>query len=229
MIKKAYFYLKNDIEQEKTLILITEVLTFIAFWSILCFINFVFPLYDIYNYYMETVPGIMIGASLLFSLVFLGCFILSSFCAGEIIHTVREKVTHNDLMKSEKGWILVDSLVGMVVLSTAVIALLLAFTQATKGTVASMNRTQATYLAQQTLERFKAQDGLSIIDSTVISPVDNKYYIKVTTPSVSAIETGTEDLKRYLIPYQVTVSWSDISGGPANKSIKMVGYCYVNP
>ena len=227
MIKKAYFYLKNDNEQEKTLIFITENFTFIAFWSILCFIKFMLPLDDIYNYYMETVLGIMIGASLLFSLVFLGCFILSSFCAGEIIHRVREKVTHNDLMKSEKGWILVDSLVGMVVLSTAVIALLLAFTQATKGTVASMNRTQATYLAQQTLENLKAQDGNSIIkteDSSV-----GKYTIVVDTPSVSSIETGTEDLKRYLIPYQVTVSWSDISGGPANKSIKMVGYCYVNP
>lgn len=137
------------------------------------------------------------------------------------------------LIKSEKGWILIDSIAGMIILSTAVIALLLAFTQATKGTIASTNRTQATYLAQQTLENLKAQDGKSIIYETVALPADkdtvNKYTIVISTPPVSAITADANQLSKYLKPYQVTVTWSDTSGGPANKNVTMVGYCYVNP
>jgi len=133
------------------------------------------------------------------------------------------------LKKSQKGWILVDSLVGMIFLSTAVIALLFAFTQATKGTIASTNRTQATYLAQQALEDLKSQDGESTI--TPQSAVPNGIF-HISSPSlitIPEIENDVDHLSTYLKPYQVTVSWSDSSGGPTNKKVTMVGYYYVIP
>lgn len=114
----------------------------------------------------------------------------------------------------------------MVIVSVAVVAILLAFTQATKGTITSTNYTEATYLAQQALELLKAQDGKKVIDTTVVVSPVGKYSVVPAPLTVSAISGATDNLDRYLKPYQVTVSWSDATG---NKSVKMVGYCYVNP
>ena len=166
------------------------------------------------------------GMVILMITIFL-CIMNSSYI-GEVIHRAKKQIAYNNLLQSQKGWILIDSVIGMVILSIAIIALVLTFTQATKGTTASTNRTQATYLAQQTLENLKAQDGNSAIDTTVISPV-GKYTIVISTPAVAAITADPNQLSQYLIPYQVTVSWSDTSGGASNQNIQMVGYCYVNP
>jgi len=173
----------------------------------------------------------IVAISIFLSAIFLLLFIITFFCAGELIHRTKKQIAHNKLLKSPKGWILVDSLIGIVILSTAVIALLAAFTQATKGTVASTNRTQATYLAQQALENLKAQDGKSVIDTTIVPQVPplDKYTIVIDTPPVDAITSDTDQLGTYLKPYRVTVSWSDTSGGPAGKNVTIVGYCYVNP
>lgn len=132
------------------------------------------------------------------------------------------------LKKSQKGWILVDSLVGMIFLSTAVIALLFAFTQATKGTIVSTNRTQATYLAQQALENLKSQDGQSTITP---QPAVTKGIFHISSPVPITVPDIAADanLSTYLKPYQVTVSWSDSSGGSTSKNVTMVGYYYVVP
>lgn len=228
MIQKSYFYLKNNIEKEKVRLLIGEVFIFILLWSGFCLLYLTQPLNDIYSYYIESSPFIIGAIAIFLSTIFLLLFIISSFCAGEIISRTRKQIEKNKLTKSQEGWILVDSLLGVIILSTAVIALLLAFTQTTKGTVASTNRTQATYLAQQALENLKAQDGGTQIIPPVIPPVD-KYTIVIDSPPVSAITSDTNSLRTYLKPYRVTVSWSDISGGPVNKSIQMAGYYYVNP
>ena len=150
-----------------------------------------------------------------------------SYSIEKVIHRIRKQIVYNNLFTSQKGWILIDSVIGMVILSIAIIALVVTFTQATKGTTASANRIQATYLAQQTLEKLKAQDGNSTIDPTVISPV-GKYTIVSEKLTVAAITTDPNQLSKYLVPYQVTVSWSDTSGGTSN-NVQMVGYCYVNP
>lgn len=156
------------------------------------------------------------------------CVAITIFSLAEFVYRIKQsKSTQNDQLKSEKGWILIDSILGIFILSTAVIALLLAFTQSTKGSVTSTNRTQATYLAQQTLENLKLQDGSKTIDTTVV-PSSDKYTIVIDTPAVSAI-TNALDLNIYLKPYRVTVSWSDTVGGPATKNVQMVRYCYVNP
>jgi|GEM_PF-1209331 len=231
MLKKGYLYLKNDIENEKNVFLITEIIIFILLWSELCFLYLTQPLNEIYSYFVESSPITAVAISIFSSVIFLILFIITSFCAGELIHRTRQKIAYNNLLKSQKGWILVDSIAGMIILGTAVIALLLAFTQATKGTVSSTNRTQATYLAQQALENLKAQDGNSAINTTIVPQVPplDKYTIVIDTPPVDAITSDANQLGTYLKPYQVTVTWSDTSGGPASKNITMVGYCYVNP
>lgn len=138
----------------------------------------------------------------------------------------------NKLLTSQKGWIFLDSIIGMIILSIAIIALVFGSTQATKSTVASTNRTQATYFAQQALEQLKAQDGNETIDKTVIkSPVTagNKvvYTVLPAELSVPEIINDKDGLTNNLKPYKITVTWSDASGGKAEKSLTMVGYCYV--
>lgn len=131
-------------------------------------------------------------------------------------------------LKSQTGWILIESLVGMTVLTVAILALLLAFTQSTKSDVASTNRTKATYLAQQALDILKAQDGQSAISTAGIATNSGIFTITISIPSVSAITSGTNNLSTYLIPYQVVVSWNDSSSSATN-NVTMIGYCYVNP
>lgn len=133
--------------------------------------------------------------------------------------------SQNALLKSEKGWILIDSLLGMVILSTAIIALLLTFTQATKGSIVSTNRTQATYLAQQTLENLKLQDGNEKIDMPATLTA-GKYIITIEPLAVSAI-TKASDLATHLKPYCVTVKLADTSGPSPTEIVQMVGYGYV--
>jgi len=229
LIKKAYIYLKNDIENEKLIILIAEVIVFILLWCEFCFLYFTQPIYENCLYFIESSPIATAVILLSLSTISILLFIINSFCAGELIHRVREEMEKNKLAKSQKGWILIDSIVGMVILSTAVIALLLNFTLATRGTNSSTNRTQATYLAQQALETLKAQDGRSVI---LPQAAENRGIFSISSPTIApvlAISGDAKNLSTYLKPYQVTVSWSDTTGGPANKSITMVGYCYVNP
>lgn len=137
-----------------------------------------------------------------------------------------------NILTSQRGWILLESLIGVVILSVAILALLLSFAQTTKGTAASTNRTQATYLAQQALDKLKAQDGNPSIDSSVsvIPPSNGIFTIAISTPSVSVIsaDANTDKLSNYLKPYQVQVSWVEQPSGVSNM-VTMTGYGYVTP
>lgn len=236
MIKKARYWLKNDIEKDKSTTLLAEVVVFILLWKGLCFLYFTQSLHGLYKYYMESSSIITIGCLTCLVIIFLILFIITSFCVAELIYRARARLACSKIGKSQEGWILIESLVGIVILSTAVVALVLGFTQATKGTTESTNRTQATYLAQQALEDLKAQDGDSTIDTTrvsssvVIPPTNGIVYTVTADPlPVSAITSDTKQLGVYLKPYQVTVSWVDSTGGNASKNVKLVGYFYVNP
>lgn len=225
LVKKIYLYLKKDIEKRNNLFLIIEVIFFILLWSEFCFIQSIDEVLLSFIEYNKTITA---GILLFFIAIFLFLFIITAFCSGEIIHRANKEIKYNNLLKVQKGWVLVESLVGIVILSTAIIALLLAFSQATKGTTASTNRTQATYLAQQTLENLKSQDGGSIINNPPNYSV-GIFHVSVTNLDVSVIKEDLNSLSHFLQPRLVTVTWSDTSGGLASKNIKMVGYYYVNP
>ena len=128
-------------------------------------------------------------------------------------------------LKQRNGWILLESLAGATILSLAIVALLLTFILATKGTAASANRTKATYLAQQALDKLKAQDG----GTTITMPAASTEGIYTITPSFQSLPSGvdTNNLSTYLRPCQVTVKWTESNGN--ENTVTMMEYCYAFP
>ena len=139
-----------------------------------------------------------------------------------------KKWINKSTIASREGWVLVESLIGVTILSVAIVALLLTFTQATRGTTAASNRTRATYMAQQVLDRLKAQDGGETINTAVFTTPTDGFDIAVIPATVSVIanDTATKKLSDYLKPYQVTVGWTEANG---RNTVTMIAYCYVNP
>lgn len=126
------------------------------------------------------------------------------------------------MQQSKKGFVLLDALIGVTILSIAICAMALMYMQTTKTIANSAGRTKATYLAQQTLDLLKAQDGNQTITDPVHDSADG-YTVEIKTLSVSAIAADAV-IKTYLIPKQVTVTWTE--SGQQN-SVKMIGYNYV--
>lgn len=126
------------------------------------------------------------------------------------------------IRQAQKGFVLLDSLIGVTILSIAICAMALMYMQTTKTIANSAGRTKATYLAQQTLDLLKAQDGNQTLTDPIHDAADG-YTVEIATPSVSAISADST-IKTYLVPKQVTVTW--IENGQQN-SIKMIGYNYV--
>jgi type II secretory pathway pseudopilin PulG len=220
VLKKLYLFLKNDVEHRKALYLLAHIILFTAIWVEINIFIISIPLSE--PYFLVDFPIFLPAAYILGSFLLFMLFILSAFCMAELIHRARY------VIKSRKGWILIDSIIGVTILSIAIVAMLLMFTQSTKGTANATNLTKATYLAQQAMNKLKIQDGSTSIDTSVITTPINGYAITVSTPTVSVIssDTNTKPLSNYLKPYQITVSWTESSG---QKKLTMFGYCYVNP
>ena len=126
------------------------------------------------------------------------------------------------IRQTQKGFVLLDSLIGVTILSIAICAMALMYMHTTKTIANSAGRTKATYLAQQTLDLLKAQDGSQTLTDPIHDSSDG-YTVEIATPSVSAISPDST-IKAYLIPKQVTVTWTE--NGQQN-SVKMIGYNYV--
>ena len=116
-------------------------------------------------------------------------------------------------LKSQTGFIFIDALVGMVILSVALTALAVAYRQTTITTVAAKDYNNAVYLAQQSAEELKKNDGQKVENANwTISGV--KYTIKTPAP------TNTELLKQVTI----NVSWPKNTTG-----INITSYYYLIP
>lgn len=122
------------------------------------------------------------------------------------------------------GWVLVDSLVGIVIITVALTALIGAYTQATKANVFNRNYNNAVYIAKRGLEDLKQYEGTSAITSlpeSVTSPpeavVDNvAFTVKIEPAEASGLDARIN-------PYRVIVSWDS-----AKQSISMVSYYLSN-
>jgi len=122
-------------------------------------------------------------------------------------------------LKSQKGFIFIDALVGMVILSVALTALAVAYRQTTITTVAARDYNNAVYLAQQAAEKLKENDGKKAVDAiwtianttTTINKVP--YVVATTMADVNSLKQAT-----------ITVSWLNNS-----KSISIVSYYYLSP
>lgn len=129
--------------------------------------------------------------------------------------------------KNERGWILIDALIGMVIVAIALTALAVAYRQATVVTVSANNQATAVWVAQQMVETIKQQDAVAHaqfnpslnVPSSVT--LDNKVFsidtpVELSDPEVSALSPR-------LRPVRVTVRWTEPNG---EHSISVVSYYY---
>lgn len=132
---------------------------------------------------------------------------------------------HLNKLKDNHGFVFVDALIGILLISIGIVAIIWAMTHNTKAVSFSNNYTKATYLAQSKLEELRGYDGgtnaptlpANLTDGifTVSYVVDNS--IQDALPHVSpATETK-------ITPVKVTVLWSE--NGQAN-SITMSAFYY---
>jgi len=119
-------------------------------------------------------------------------------------------------LKSEKGFSLVDVLIGVLLIGLIGIFLMGSFRTFMIGARTTGDRTQALFLAQQALEEFKKNDGDDTPDWSYTSP-DSKYTISSSEPSIDS--GGTTNL----VPRQVTVTWATPQG---TESLSLIGYYY---
>ncbi|MBP2627310.1 MAG: hypothetical protein H6Q68_2021 [Firmicutes bacterium] len=145
--------------------------------------------------------------------------------------------TYDNYHKNMSGWIFIESLIGIVIVSVALTAIVLSYTQLTKTTVYTTNRTQATYIAQQTIENFKFNDGKTVgtaangkiypdfsLESTSVNPDNGITYsieIKQNLPYTSLDNTT-------IYPIQTIVTWKDASSSNIN-SVNLISYYYLIP
>ena len=64
-----------------------------------------------------------------------------------------------DRNRKSAGFALVDIILGIAILSVALVGIAFAYRQSTVTTVVARNYNQATYYAQQALEKLKVNDG----------------------------------------------------------------------
>ena len=133
-----------------------------------------------------------------------------------------------------------DVLIGMTILSVALLGIVFAYRQSTGTTVSARNYNQATYYAQQALEKLKVNDGQTSATwaTTTTIPATNAVsgampLFTITTAVLAAGVAPEYDglsstVNAKLIPVQATVSWQEIGGsGNVNRSTSVVGYYYL--
>ncbi|MDF2633619.1 MAG: hypothetical protein K0R78_493 [Pelosinus sp.] len=130
--------------------------------------------------------------------------------------------------RGQKGFILMDSLVGIIILTVALLAILLTYSQATITAVSARNYNNAVYLAQQTVEELKRNNGRTEFDPSVGPPVTIKgiqYTIDLTRLTIPEVQTNTN-----LRQYKVTVTWAErINSKVINRNVELVDYYYSAP
>ena len=146
----------------------------------------------------------------------------------------------SDKKKQSAGFALVDIMLGVAVISVALVGIAFAYRQSTVTTVVARNYNQATYYAQQALEQLKVNDGktgatLAVpwAATTNIAQSGVMPAFTVTTAVLSAGEAPefdglSTDIKAKMVPVKATVTWQESSGsGVANRSLTVVSYYYL--
>ena len=137
-----------------------------------------------------------------------------------------------DRNKKSAGFALVDIILGIAILSVALVGIAFAYRQSTVTTVVARNYNQATYYAQQALEKLKVNDGktsVSVPDTTwnqpyaVVSANGLLPVFSVKTELLTVTEVQTLST---LKPVQVTVKWQE-PGDATERTISVVGYYYL--
>lgn len=134
------------------------------------------------------------------------------------------------LFDTQKGWILIDAIIGITITITALVALMSLYTQITHSTASARDYQNANYIVQQHLENLRQFDGTATIrnlNPEITAPPNQtveqvQYTIQIR--SVTPIDT----LDPRLIPYQVIVTWPDPRNASLTRSIQVVNYYFSN-
>ncbi|AIF51328.1 hypothetical protein [Pelosinus sp. UFO1] len=118
------------------------------------------------------------------------------------------------LFMSEKGWIFIDSILGIVILVVAILALAGTYIMSAKSNTYAKNYGQALAIAQQYAENHKVSDSTFTTETHGIFTV--KPIINVAT---------NDNLGKSITPVEIVVDWHEQSG---DKHISIVNYYYAN-
>lgn len=135
------------------------------------------------------------------------------------------------MLNNQKGWIYIDALVGLIVLSVGLLALTIAFRQSTITGTRNTNYDQAVYIAEQTVEEFRRNDGRQIAnaDFSLTTPQTFRGIVYNIEGTPIAVNNITELITNHLIlPYRVTVSWTDNATNNIH-SVQLISYYYFSP
>lgn len=117
--------------------------------------------------------------------------------------------------KWQQGFLMIDILLAVVIISVALVAILSMFIQSTKATHCSAKYTMATHLAQEQMELFKNTQSVVIKNAVVNS---NATTIRIPTDPRITLPTGFSmvsqgkqhfEFPNALAEVTVTVSWQE--------------------
>ncbi|MBP8036743.1 MAG: hypothetical protein KAZ05_04400 [Negativicutes bacterium] len=142
--------------------------------------------------------------------------------------------------RKSSGFALVDIILGIAILSVALVGIAFAYRQSTVTTVVARNYNQATYYAQQALEKLKVNDGKTTTTLAVpwaetknIAQSGAMPAFTITTAVLVAGEAPEYDglstaIKDKMVPVKATVTWQESGGsGVATRTVTIVGYYYL--
>ena len=138
--------------------------------------------------------------------------------------------------RKSSGFALVDIILGIAILSVALVGIAFAWRQSTVTTVSARNYNQATYYAQQALEQLKVNDGaVNAVWATnvVVAAAGAMPAFTINTAVLASGDAPEYDaldaaVREKLVPVRATVSWREASGGAAiDRAVTAVTYYYL--
>ena len=137
------------------------------------------------------------------------------------------------MLANNKGWILIDALIAIIILSIALVALAMAFSNSTVDTAATNNRIAAANLARQLIAQQRTHEGDGTITAAYTlagaqtdpnSNIPFTFTIQGLPNAGLQLPTGGNNvLEAGVIPVVVTITWSDPKAG-GNKTLQTVTY-----
>ncbi len=149
------------------------------------------------------------------------------FCWGRLVSS----------RKNKAGFALLDVLLGIAIISIALVGIAFAWRQSTVTTVSARNYNQATYYAQQALEQLKVNDGKTsatlVVPWAATSTVNPSGVMPAFTIATTLFQVGdspeydglSSAIKDKLIPVKATVTWQE-SGGAGVSPRTLIVVCY---
>ena len=141
---------------------------------------------------------------------------------------MRKDILNFKKITDKRGFMLVDGLIAVLIVAIGLVAISLAFTKATGASIMSSDKTQATYLAKESLEYFKKYDAGT---TPVTQAIVNQDIAKNDFPTVpggfsrtiSATQPNNANTK--LRQLNVVVTWTDSNSGQTD-NVTLNSYYY---